>query len=293
MMLFTALDFIENLYYYIDIHKGGYLKNMDKKKKLLTIIVFILFLIVLVLAYLLFQKYVIKSNFERDILPFANKNDKTIFQINKIVLFSNCDAKNKTGSITNFTIENLYQYTDIAIFINHSSVEEKTLENTLKEVSINNIQYTTSPKLGEPKLYFKGLNQFAKSSLVNENEITNNLDFIITSKNEANLDTPILYNNLANPITLSYVNQNIKSDYTITDTSIPITYDGSLLKRCHINLDSISCKLSFDIYITNNLEEEFKTTIFIDIPLEAQGKSIYDGNINVTQNSNFAFYRYK
>ena len=227
---------------------------MDKKQKILTMIVFILFIIVFLLAYLLFQKYVIKSNFEKDVLPFANKNDKTVFQINKIVLFSNCDAKNKTGSTTNFTIENLYQYTDIAIFINHSSSEEKTLENTLKKVSIHNIQFTTVPELGTPKLYFKGLNQFAKSDFIVENEIHDNLDFTITSENEASLDTPTLYNNLANPITLSYVNQNIKSDYTLTDTSTPITYDGSLLKRCNIPLNSISCKFSFDLYITNNLE---------------------------------------
>lgn len=266
---------------------------MDKKKKILTIIVFLLFIIVFILAYLLFQKYVIKSNFEKDILPFANKNDKTVFQVNKIVLFSNCDAKNKTGSSTNFTIENLYQYTDIALFINNNSTEEKTLENTFKKVSIDNIQYHTSPKLGQTKLYFKGLNQFAKSTLLEENEITDKLDFIITSENNANLDTPTLYNNLANPITLSYVNQNIKSDYTITDTTTPITYDGSLLKRCNITLDSISCQLSFDIYITNNLDEEFKTTIFLDIPLETPEKSIYEGNINITKNTNFTFYRYK
>lgn len=266
---------------------------MDKKKKFLTGIVLILFIVVFILAYLLFQKYVIKSNFEKDILPFANKNDKTVFQVNKIVFFSNCDAKNKTGSSSNFTIENLYQYTDMAIFINSSSTEEKTAENTFKKVSINNIKYNTPPKLGETKLYFKGLNQFAKSDLIEENEIKDNLDFTITSENEANLDIPTLYNNLANPITLSYVNQNIKSDYTITDTSTPITYDSSLLKRCNISLNSISCSLSFDIYITNNLDEEFKSTVFINIPLETQEKSIYDGNINVTQHTNFVFYRYK
>lgn len=266
---------------------------MDKKKKILTIIVFILFIIVFILAYLLFQKYVLKSNFEKDILPFANKNDKTVFQVNKIVLFSSCDAKNKTSSSSNFTLENLYQYTDMAIFINNSSAEEKTLENTLKKVSICNIKYNTSPELGETKLYFKGLSQFARSDLIEENEIKDNLDFMITSEDEANLDTPTLYNNLANPITLSYVNQNVKSDYTITDTSTPITYDGSLLKKCNVPLNSIFCNLSFDIYITNNLDEEFKSTVFLDIPLETPEKSIYDGNINITQNTNFIFYRYK
>ncbi len=265
---------------------------MDKKK-VLTILVFLLFIIVFILTYLLFQKYVLKSNFEKDVLPFANKNGKTVFEVNKIVLFSGCDAKNKTGSVTNFTIENLYQFTDIALFINNSSSEEKNLENTFKKVSINNIQYLTPPELGQPKLYFKGLNQFAKSGLIAENEIQDALDFTITSEDEANLDTPILYNNLANPITLSYVNENIKTDYTITDTSTPITYDGSLLKRCNVDLNSISCKLSFDIFITNNLEEEFKTTVFLDIPLKTQEKSINDGNVNMSLNSNFVFYRYK
>lgn len=263
------------------------------KKKILTILVFTLLILVFILAYLIFQKYVIKSNFEKDMLSFASKNNKTVFQINKIVMFSNCDAKNKTGSVTNFTIENLYQFTDIAIFINHSSTEEKNLENTFKKVSINHIQYLAFPELGQPKLYFKGFHQFAKSSLVAENEIQDTLNFTITSENEANLDTPTLYNNLANPITLSYVNENIKTDYTITDTSTPITYDGSLLKRCNVDLNSISCKLSFDIYITNNLEEEFKTTVFLDIPLKSQEKAIYDGNINITQDTNFVFYRYK
>lgn len=266
---------------------------MNQKQKIMTLIVFILLIIVFLLTYLLFQKYSAKSKFEKDILSFAHKNDKTVFQINKIILFSNCDAKHKMGSTTNFTIENLYQYTDIAIFINHSSSEEKTLENTLKKVNIHNIQFSTLPELGTPKLYFKSLLQFAKSDLNLENEIQDNLDFMITSDDETNLDTPILYNNLANPITLSYVNQNIKSDYTLTDTSTPITYDGSLLKRCNIPLNSISCKFSFDVEITNNLGEEFKTTVFITIPLEEQEKSIYDGNMKITQHTNFVFYRYQ
>ncbi len=266
---------------------------MDKKKKILTIIVFTLFLIVFILAYLVFQKYVRKSNFEKGILSFANKNDKTVFEVNKIIFFSNCDAKNKTGSSTNFTIENLYQYTDMAIFINNASPEEKTLENTLKKVSIDNIQFNTKPELGQAKLFFKELSQFAKSNLVDKNEIQDTLDFTITSDNEANLDTPTLYNNLANPITLSYINQNIKNDYTITDTSSPITYDGSLLKRCNVALNTIACNLSFDIYITNNLDEEFKCTLFLDMPLETTEKSIYDGNLKVTKNTNFIFYRYQ
>ena len=227
---------------------------MNKKKIILTIITFILFLIVFFLSYLVFNKYVLKRNFEDNIISFANKNQQTIFEINKVALFSSCDAKSKNISSTNFN---------------------------------------TPPSIGEPKLYFKSINNFSKSSIIDENIINDKLDFNITSDDKANLDTPTLYNNLANPITLSYVNSNIKSDYTITNTSSPITYDGSLLKTCNIALDSIKCNLSFDIYIINNLDQQFKSTVYIDIPLQKDEKTIYDGNITLKSDTNFKFYRYK
>lgn len=265
---------------------------MDKKKIILTIITIFLFILSIFLGYLLFNKYFVKKNFEKDILSFAQKNENTIFEINNITLFSTCDAKNKTASSTNFTIENLYQYTDIALFITNPS-EEKNLENTLKKVWIDNIKYTTTPSVGEQKLYYKNINNFAKNDIIEDNIITDKLEFNITSEDKANLDTPTLYNNLANPIILSYVNSNIKTDYTITDTTIPITYDGSLLKRCNILLNSISCSISFDIYIINNLNQEFKCTVYVDIPLETGNETIYDGSITTKKDTNFIFYRYK
>ena len=85
-----------------------------------------------------------QKNYENSIISFAEKNTNTIFSIDKIVFFSSSDSKNKSSSKTNFTIENLYAYTDIALFINNHS-EENTMENTLKEVTINNINFTTLP----------------------------------------------------------------------------------------------------------------------------------------------------
>lgn len=265
---------------------------MDKKKSILTVMALILFVLVIFLGYLLFNKYVLKKIFEEDVLSFANKNKNTIFKIDKVTLFSTCDAKNKSASNTNFTIENLYQYTDMALFITSPS-EEKNLENTFKKVWIDNIKYTATPSIGEQKLYYKNINNFAKNEIIEENIINKKLEFNITSEDDINLDTPTLYNNLANPIVLSYVNSNIKTDYTITDTTNPITYDGSLLKKCNVLLNSINCSMSFDIYIINNLDQEFKCTAYINIPLEADGQSIYDGSITKKQDTNFIFYRYK
>ena len=119
---------------------------MNRKKTILTTITIILFIIVFFLAYLLFYKYVLKRNFESEILSFANKNQNTIFKVDKITFFSSCDAKNKMLSNSNFTIENLYQYTDIALFINSSS-DYKDLENTFKKVYIDNIKFNSLPSL--------------------------------------------------------------------------------------------------------------------------------------------------
>lgn len=265
---------------------------MNKKKNLLIVIIVILLVFIFFVSFFIFNRHMLKANFENDILPFASKNQNTIFKINKITFFSSCNAKNKTASNSNFTIEDLYQYTDIALFITSTS-EEKTLENTLKKVSINNIKFTSSPTLGEPKLYYKNINNFAKSEISEENLINENLDFNITSEDEVNLDKPTLYNNLANPIVLSYINHNIKTDYTITDTSTPMTYDGSLLKRCNILLNNIACSFSFGVYVTNNISQEFKCTIYIDIPLDLDNQSIYNGNITLKKDTNFNFYRYR
>lgn len=268
------------------------IKKTDSKKVILSIIAIILFLLVFVLANMVFYKYLLKRNFENSVIPFSNKNEHTVFEIRNITFFSSCDAKNKNISSSNFTIENLYQFTDMALFIS-SPLEEKNLENTLKKVYIDNIKYSKTPLLGNPKLYYKNIYNFAKSNIIENNLINNKLDFNISSESKTNLDTPTLYNNLANPIVLSFVNDNIKSDYTITDTSKPITYDGSLLKRCDVLLNSISTSISFDIYIINNLDQEFKCTVYIDIPLETNDKSLYDGNITLKKDTNFIFYRYK
>ena len=79
----------------------------------------------------------------------------------------------------------------------------------------------------------------------------------------------------------------------MTDTQNPITYNGKLLERCGVQKQSIETTISFDIEIENNKNQKFKTTVYFDIPYENEGKSIYDGNLTVKQNTNFNFYRYE
>lgn len=264
-----------------------------KNKKIIFLIIFTSLLIIFVLlSNAVFGMFYTKARCNDCYIDFASKNPKVIFSIDKCVFFTNCNAKNMASSSTNFTLENLYQYTDIALFINNNS-DVNSLENTLKSVKISNLKFSISPSIGKQSIFYKDINSFSKGIIPENNVFDDELVFSISSNDEEDLDTPTLYNNCANPIVLSYINENIKSDYTITDTSIPITYDGSLLKRCGVLLSELNAKFSFDIFITNNLDQEFKCTVYIEPPLEYDSKSLYDGAITVTQHTNYKFYRYK
>ena len=274
-----------------------------KYKKLLIPIIILIVLAISLVIFIVFNYLPIcysKNNFENDVLAFANKNSKTVFSIDEITLFSSCDVKNKLSGKSSFTVENLFAYTDIAIFINKNS-QESTLENTLKDVTLKNFSIDESPIDGQPCLYYKCLNQFAKSLLPNQLEnssenlkpIDSELSFDTISNETSDFSNPVLYNNCANPITLSYIIENVKTDYTISDTSIPITYNGSLLKRCAVPISNIASKISFEIYITNYNDEKFKSKVFISIPFKNDTNSVYDGNITLKQNTNFVFYQYE
>lgn len=266
---------------------------MTRKK--IFIVICILILLIIIASFLglkAFNHFNNKYSFEKHILDISNKNKKTVFSINKITFFSSCNSDVSIKSNSSFILENLYQYTDIGIFLDTNS-EEFTPENTLKKVYIDNITFNNSPEIGTPALYYKDLNKFATADFSKDDIISDSLEFNISSENQIDYSTPTLYNNCANPITLSYINSGIKTDYAILDTGSELTYDGNLLKKCNVLLNSISCNLSFDIYIVNNLDQEFKCSVSFDIPLKDDNSSIYDGNFVLNDETNYTFYRYK
>lgn len=261
-----------------------------KKKNFLILILLFLVLILTILTHIIYASYLNKTNLEKTIDKINKNTENTIFSINKIVYFSSSSA-NTTVSNSNFIIDNLFQYTDVAIYINNNS-ENLSLENTLKSVYIDNISFSKLPDIGSPFLYYKNINDFAKPTFLEENKLNDKLFFDVSSENTIDYSEAILFNNCANPITLSYVNKNIKTEHIISDLSDTMTYDGSLLKKNNILLNSISCGISFDIYITNNLDQKFKCPIYIEIPLDNETNSIYDGSFTLIDNTNFTFYRY-
>ena len=265
----------------------------NKIKKIIFLVVFIFLLFILVLlTHIVFSPLLNKLFFENYILNISTENINHVFTIDRIVLFIFFSSETTINSNNTTTINNLNQFTDIAIFINNEN-EDYTLENTLKSVSIKGISFNTTPNLGTPNLYYKGLQDFAKFSVNEENILSSDLDFTVSSEDEINYDEPILFNNCANPITLGYVNSNIKTDYTINNSDSAIRYDGSLLQKCNVLLDDIHCSLSFTIYIENNLGEHFKCPVYINIPLQNETSSIYEGTYTYSYHPNYVFYKYE
>lgn len=273
------------------------MKKNKNQKFLLKYITYIIFVIISIIILILLIKNIYdnlqqKKKFENSIISFTEKNQNIIFSINKIVFFSSSDCQNTNNTSNNFTINNLYAYTDIALFIDNNS-EESTVENTLKSLKISNIKFNKEPKIGIPNLFYKSINNFAKGELKEENKIEEKLEYKVISENQADLTEAVLYNNCANPITLTYIIQNLKNEYTITDTQNPITYNGTLLERCAIPLESIETQISFDIEIENNKEEKFRTTIWFDIPYKDDKQTVFEGKLMKEANVKFNFYRYE
>lgn len=272
------------------------LTNFFKKENVKVYKLFLFLAILLVLFFCLsvfaFKNFNVKSSFEKSLINFQKLNEKNIFSIDKIYLFSSAYAENNSGKQPIWNL-NLHQYTDFAIYINNHSNDLKNIEtgeNTVKQLNISNIKFNNTNVLGSPNLYYKNIYNFGKYEKNDTNLINEGLSYSVTTSN-ISYDKPQIYSNGSNPITLSYLNNNIKTNYIVNDSSI--TFDGSLLKKCSVPLSDIKNSLSFTITIVNGLDQVFTTNVFIDIPLSSDTDSIYNGYItSILEKENlFRFYR--
>ena len=265
-----------------------------KKNNIILSILFLIFIttliILLPITYQTVKAYNNSNNFVDSIIKIQQNNIEPIFTINKITYFSSCNAKGDTNSNSSFTISDLYQYTDIAIFISPVS-SNLNGKNTLKNVILNNIQFDITPSIGNQSLYYKSLLDFATSKYNQEKIIDKSIYFEATSESIIDYSQPVLYNNCANPITICYVNSGLKENFTFSNDISKLAYNGSLLKMCGIALSSLNCKITLDITITNNIDETYFCPITLNIPLSTENSTIYDGNLTINDSVNYSFIK--
>lgn len=230
------------------------------KGKIKYIIFIILFLLAILSIYIL-------SSFK----PNTKEEEKEVFKVNKILCYTSASAVSSEEEIeTNWEVD-IYQYTDIAIYI------EKLQEKTIAQLYIDNIEILKKPILGNTNICKKKLEDFAKPMQLKEN--LEHIQFEVSEKAEFSQDC-------VKPITLSYVN-NIKQSYTITNTEEKLEYNETILKRAKILTSDLMAQISFNVNIIDAENEKYICKITLDIPIE----ELMNGQKKIEKTENVKFIR--
>ena len=122
--------------------------KIKNERLVFTILILVAFIVFLLYYNLVFSVVMARNAFADEMIQIADENENTIFNIQKILLYSNANAIDNSNdqSLQNMSI---CQYTDISIYIdNTSTISELTDENTIKELYIDDIVATSNADKG-------------------------------------------------------------------------------------------------------------------------------------------------
>lgn len=255
-------------------------------------------IIIIALSLFIVPNWLGRNKFTDELDRFANKS--SVFSLSKIYCYSSASGINNTEGKAMWDV-NVSQYTDIALGLSINNVNNDLTNNLGNS---NSQVVDTSPKYSISKIYIDNIS-FSNNStgalslgyipilnfgLISNEDLTNpaeqqsKIDFNIVDDKETLLNNlvyePSIDKNLILPITLRYLNSNIKTNHTITNIEEKLAFDGSILKRASIPLSSIKNEVTFNIHIVTNSSEEYMYPVHLQIPLqnEDNGKNIYDGS---------------
>ena len=257
-------------------------RNLTRTQKtIISVIIVLAFIALLIYFSLMFYHKLAEDKFVNQSIQISDANQSPVFKIDKVLLFNSANAIDNTEEKSLKDID-ISQFTDIAVYINNTSyIQELTQENTVKAVRVDNIKLSNDQKSGIKSLTYKNPFDFTKfniSDAANGYESTDNnivecapIDYKICYKNDELPDysNPTFYTDCSNAITLSYLNRNIVSHYSIPD-NVNVPFTGALLKQANVDLASLDTLISFRISITNNLNEDFVYNIKLNLSLNEQ-----------------------
>lgn len=260
-----------------------------------TLLIILAFIVLLLYYHFVLSPSFAKSNFTNQMIEIADENENSIFNVQKILLYSSANAisNSKDQSLKDMSI---CQYTDLSIYIDNSqSSSELTDENSVKELYIDNIVMTSNVDKGTKILNYKNSFNVGKYTDIKQPE-NNRIDFKIINTNQENenhnYDEPTFYTDCSNPITLGYLNKDILTNYSVTDDSKSISFNGKVLKEANINLEDINYTLRFTIHIVNNLNQTFAYNMKLDVNLDDNNGGIYNGYIYKSKSTSGNEYRF-
>ena len=280
------------------------MKNIKDLKSKISIknvkLAFAILIILLFVVFLLYYHFILtdvinRNQFANEMIEISDKNENSIFNIQKILVYSSATAidNSENNSLQNMAIS---QYSDISIYIdNLSHVSELTDENTVKELYIDNIVINSNSDKGTKVLNYKNPLNFGKYKYIDEPS-NNRIDFDIVNTNSENenndYSNPTFYTDCSNPITLGYLNKDILTNYSVSQESSSVSFNGKVLQEANIAIDDINYTLSFRINIVNNLNQKFTYNMNLSVDLDGDNGGIYNGYVYRGKNTSGNEYRF-
>lgn len=259
-------------------------KNL--KKKSIDIKLIILIDIILLIAVFFAYKNIYTVETRKTIYAeasekFVEENKQPVFKIGKIILYSSANAiDNSDGQLKDIDIS---QFSDLQVYIDNTKKSpEITAENTINEMYIDNIKFSTKSNNGTKSFNYKNPFDFGKFIQL-DNYRDDGILFQISNTNEedslVNYNDNVFFTDCSNPISLGFVNKDLLTGCEVNSTNGSITFDGSILRSANIQLEDINPSISFTIHLTNNYNEKFTCNVDVDVDLSASDGGIYNGYI--------------
>lgn len=269
-----------------------------KRKSLDLKIIILADIILMIAAFFAYKEIFImeqrKNIYAEASEKFVQENKEPIFKIGKVILYSSANAvDNSNGQLKSIDIS---QFTDMEIYIDNTKKSEAiTAENTINEMYIDNIEFSTKATSGEKVLNYK--NPFECGKYINlENYKDDGILFKVINTNqkdsESDYNNNIFFTDCSNPISLGFINKNFLTGCEVNSTNGTITFDGSILKSANVNLKEIEPTISFKIHITNNYNEKFICNLSFKVDLSATDGGIYNGYVMKVLNTEDVKYNF-
>ena len=274
--------------------KKGKLRDIGTMADIGKIAIVAIACISLLVIYIVLLLGKIETNrYATSTTKFYNENSATDFQIEQILVYSSAYAKDNSehSGLSDISIS---QFSDIAIYINNAkNSSELSEKNTINKLYIDNIAITIPQENPQIKFGYKNPNLFGKYNSILDAE-ESRIDFNVAHSNQEadqiasqkieneNDDSnysnvPTFYTDCSDPITLSFVNDNIMEHLNYKNKYVP--FSGAILDTAHINLNAIKPHISFDVHLFNNYNEEYIRSVYLDVEFEKNKSSITDGYI--------------
>ena len=182
------------------------------------------------------------------------------FKVSKISIISTVDAQDVENNKKKWSLE-VNQDNDIYIYIEKNEGYKKT--ETIKNVTINNINITKAPTRGNITIY-KPSNESTISIFKNmkDNEATQ-IDF----KGEKKTDIKNLQiSNQGGIIAFRCTNNNLGT-YKSSNEEEEINHE-ELLKKLQVNSEELKTEIEFDVTIELNSGKSFNATFNANFPVD-------------------------